>query len=92
MLNLTQVPLVSQKNVNLRIVFKSMKKIASLVVLTFGLILIGLNFHGSQNPSSTEELNKSERVIENTEKSSASDLEIQRVNIPSIFRALLGLL
>jgi hypothetical protein len=69
-----------------------MKKIASLVVLAFGLILIGLNFHGSQSPNSTEERNKSERVIENTEKSSASDLEGQRVNIPSIFRALLGLL
>lgn len=72
-----------------------MKKIASIVVLGIGLTLVGLNYYGEliqngQNGTvSSKGLETTEQVALNKEEPSQ---EPAKINIPSIFNALLRLL
>tara|TARA_R110002050_G_scaffold300586_1_gene470649 strand:+ start:24708 stop:24926 length:219 start_codon:yes stop_codon:yes gene_type:complete len=72
-----------------------MKKIAAIVVFVIGLTLVSLNYYGEQNQQNSSSLAPQKMTL-TTEKvlleEDNSSQESPRLNIPSIFSALLRLL
>jgi hypothetical protein len=70
-----------------------MKKIASIAVLSLGLVLLSLNYIDSnyRKANSSATLNKAQKqeVLVEAEN---ENLDATRINLPSIFNALIGLL
>lgn len=67
-----------------------MKKIASILTLIVGLVLLGLNYHVNTNSGQTS-TNGSFHKRSDVKKSESEDknYDVSKINLPSIFDALI---
>ncbi len=69
---------------------KAMKKFATMIVCAFGVTLLGLNYM-SANMEATSENSISWFSSKQEIKTETKDYEVSKVNLPSIFIAILQL-